>query len=91
MKLFLRRDLFEKIDLLEFGAEKVDFRTVDLTWTPEDIREFLAKRIFYNYDMVLGLPMLLVTFPEENLYVDRDSNRAAVADTENSIFVPAFS
>src|ERR1044071_2301372 len=82
MKLFLRRDLYEKIDLREFGAEKVDFRTVELTWTAEDIRDFLAKRIFHNYDVVLGLSFLAMTVEEENLFIDRDSNRAIIPDSD---------
>ena len=69
MKLFLRRDLYEKIDLREFGAEKVDFRTVQLTWTPQDIREFLSKRIFHNYDAVLGISSLSITFQEKDTFL----------------------
>lgn len=75
VKLFLRQDLFRRIDLREFGADKVIYDSVTLSWTPEDIRDFLSKRVIHNYLRVFGLNQIGFTLKEENLYVDRDSNQ----------------
>jgi len=75
VKLFLRHDLFQKAELEEFGADKVIYDTLQLIWTPEDIRDFLSKRILYNYFRVFGFQQLGFTLNEENLYVDRQSNQ----------------
>lgn len=74
LKLFLRRDLFLRSDLSEFGADKVVFDSLELTWSAEDIRDFLSKRVLYNYLRVLQLSTLRMRLNEENLYVDRQSN-----------------
>jgi hypothetical protein len=78
IKLFLRRDLFEQIDLREFGADKVLHDALNLTWTAEEIRDFLSKRILYNYLTVWGMTNLQLILNEENLYVDRSSNQPRV-------------
>ncbi len=83
IKLFLRRDLFEQIDLREFGADKVMHDTLSLSWTAEDIRDFISKRILHNYLTILGLPNLQMTLNGENFYVDAKSNQP-VSETINS-------
>ena len=76
VKLFLRQDLFHRIDLREFGADKVLYDSLELIWTPEDIRDFLSKRILYNYFRVFDLKLLGLTLNEESLYVDKESNQS---------------
>jgi hypothetical protein len=49
--------------------------TLSLKWTPEDIRDFISKRILHNYLTVLQLPNLQMTLNEENFYVDAKSNQ----------------
>jgi hypothetical protein len=75
LKLFLRRDLFEQIDLREFGADKVMHDTLWLRWTPEDIRDFISKRILHNYLTILQLPNIQMTLNGEHFYVDAKSNQ----------------
>ncbi len=74
LKLFIRADLFRKLDLSESGADKIATRTMELQWTGEDIRGFLAKRIFVNYLRLFKCEQLLVEGTTEFLYIDRESN-----------------
>ncbi len=85
VKLFLRRDLFRRIDVGEFGADKVVFDSLELVWTAEEIRDFLAKRILRNYLRVLGLSNFQLRLNEENLYVDQKSNES-LSDSKFSLW-----
>jgi len=85
VKLFLRHDLFHRIDFREFGADKVLYDSIELTWTSEDIRDFLSKRILYNYFRVFDLKLLGFTLNEESLYVDKESNQS-VRESQQSWF-----
>lgn len=77
LKLFLRQDLFYRIDFREFGADKVMYDSINLVWTSEDIRDFLSKRILHNYFRVFDLKQLGFILNEEILYVDGESNKSA--------------
>ena len=48
-KVFIRSDLFSKINFEEIQYDKMIDKTIELTWTDEEIREFIARRIAYNY------------------------------------------
>ena len=48
LKLFLRRDLYERLDFSAIGRDKIDPKKVELKWTEEDIRHFAAFRIYHN-------------------------------------------
>lgn len=47
--IFMRNDLFEKIDYTDIGYDKIINRKVELVWKPENIREFIGRRIVANY------------------------------------------
>lgn len=72
-KLFLRRDLFEKLDLSQLGPDKVRARSIELKWKESDIRGFVASRLMYNFARHLKLESLRFSIRGENLYVDHRS------------------
>ena len=79
LKLFLRDDLFHQLSFDGIGYDKVISKKIDLKWTPENIREFVAKRLIYNIRNVFGLDHLRVNIAHENLEIDTS------IDTENYI------
>jgi len=80
LKIFLRSDLFDRIDYEALGAEKVLARKIDLVWTSQDIRKLIAQRITYNYLMLLQLRQLEFMIDEKRLYLDESS----ASDTETA-------
>ena len=48
LKIFLRNDLFKRIDLSKSGVIKTQQRTVDLVWRDVDIFQFVGQRVAYN-------------------------------------------
>jgi DNA polymerase III delta prime subunit len=79
LKIFLRDDLFKQLSFEGIGYDKVISKKIDLIWTPEKIREFIAKRIHTNYLSVFGLNNLILSVNQENLEIDTS------IDTENYI------
>jgi hypothetical protein len=47
-KLFLRRDLFERLDFSAIGRDKIDPKKIELKWSSEDMMEFIASRVLHN-------------------------------------------
>ncbi|MFN3195269.1 MAG: P-loop ATPase, Sll1717 family [Chlorobiota bacterium] len=71
IKLFLRNDLFEQLSFENIGGfDKVISKKVDLKWSEDNIREFIAKRILSNYKKVFKLDNLGVTVDSHNLKID---------------------
>lgn len=48
LKLFFRTDLFEQLDFNSLGADKIQSRSITLSWQPTDIKRFIAQRIGVN-------------------------------------------
>lgn len=73
IKLFLRKDLYERIDFSSIGRDKVDARRVDLQWTDEDIRQFIALRLYHNLQTtgVIGKRGISFSLDEGTLMIDR--------------------
>jgi hypothetical protein len=72
IKAFLRTDLFQRLDLNEFGPDKVLSRCVELKWTSSEIKSFLGKRIAHNLFRSLKLSTLGVVVDQDTLQVTRD-------------------
>lgn len=70
LKLFLRSDLFERLDFETLGYEKVSSRKIDLVWNNQDIRKLVAQRIMLNFFELFGLDHLVLSVDEEKLYLD---------------------
>ena len=73
LKLFLRTDLFRRLDFQSIGFDKVISKTVELSWTPEEMREFIAKRVFFNLVFALDLGGLQFSIDHEKLYLSQKS------------------
>lgn len=73
LKLFMRKDLFRRLDLRKLGRDKVLLRSVELTWGPYDIFSFMARRLLYNYHELLELPEKpRFVIAEQTLLLDED-------------------
>jgi hypothetical protein len=48
LKLFMRRDLYERLDFSSIGKDKIDPKKVELKWSGDDIRWFIATRLAHN-------------------------------------------
>jgi len=51
LKVFLRADIFAKLNF-ERGIDKIATQVVRLEWSSDDICEFVARRLLYNYHRV---------------------------------------
>lgn len=49
-KIFLRSDLYERLDFSALGPDKADDNTLRLVWSREEIRKFIARRLFIALD-----------------------------------------
>lgn len=79
LKIFLRDDLFKQLSFEGIGYDKVISKKIDLKWTPEKIREFIAKRIYANYRSIFKLNTLYLWVDRETLEIDTS------IDTDNYI------
>jgi hypothetical protein len=67
LRPFIRTDLFHKLDFEALGYDKVIAKTVELKWSPEDIRKFIARRVLYNLIACTKLSYLEIYVDEEKL------------------------
>jgi DNA polymerase III delta prime subunit len=79
LKFFLRDDLFKQLSFEGIGYDKVISKKIDLKWTPEKIREFIAKRIYANYRNIFKLSTLYLSVDHETLEIDTS------IDTDNYV------
>lgn len=70
-KLFLRRDLFERLDFSAIGRDKIDPKKIELKWSREDMREFIAIRVLHNLNDALDRKNLRFQFDTESLKLDK--------------------
>ena len=71
IKIFLRTDLFNRIDFHSIGYDKIDGRVVNFEWRASEIRRFIAQRIISNIMNVLGLKQINLTMTDK----ERESTR----------------
>lgn len=45
-KVFLRSDLYDRLNFSSLGPDKAEDNTLRLIWSKEEIREFIAKRLY---------------------------------------------
>jgi len=70
IKLFMRSDLFSKLDFTQLGVDKIQHKCVELKWEPEGIRELIARRLAHNIMQVFRLDELVFSTNTGHLYVD---------------------
>lgn len=74
VKLFLRTELYRKLDFTQLGGvDKIGQRTVELTWTASNIRQFLAERILYNLSRLLEIRAFEFRDNGISVHLDRKS------------------
>lgn len=72
IKSFLRTDLFKKLDLSEFGPDKIQARCVELRWSASELKHLMAKRIAHNLMVALGLNRLEISLDADQFLVSRE-------------------
>ena len=80
IKIFLRTDLFKKIDFSFVGYDKLSTRKVTLDWKPNEIRSFIAKRLAFNLFKTLNLKELSVRINTENLTRNELLDESSLSD-----------
>lgn len=48
-KIFLRSDLYDRLDFSALGPDKAEDNTLRLVWSKEEIRSFIAKRMYIAF------------------------------------------
>lgn len=71
IKLFLRTDLFKRLDFESLGYDKVSTKTVELKWSETDIRQFIARRILHNMQNIFGQRKFPFIFDDKKLHIDQ--------------------
>lgn len=51
-KVFLRKDLYKRLNLTSIGPDKAGDNTLKLKWGPDEIRKFVANRMFIAFSEV---------------------------------------
>lgn len=72
-KLFIRCDLFKRLEYDVLGPDKILAKKIELVWRDEDIRRLIAQRIMFNYANVIGLTSIPLYIDNNKLYVDEKS------------------
>lgn len=90
IKLFLRKDLYERLDFSAIGKDKIDPRKVDLKWTAEEIRQLISSRLFHNLTPFIKGKSIKLTINTTHLTIDREFLREirtldAIPDDQLSI------
>lgn len=71
IKLFLRTDLFKRLDFESLGYDKISTKTVELKWSETDIRQFIARRILHNMQNIFNQRKFPFTFDDKKLHIDQ--------------------
>lgn len=93
-KLFIRCDLYKRLDYDVLGADKFSAKKINLVWSDEDIRRLIAQRIMCNYFSVLDIKKLMFEIDDNKLYVDEnsiDTEREEVRKHNDNLFARLFS
>lgn len=81
IKSFFRSDLFSKLNLSEFGADKIHARCVELKWTTSELKHLLAKRVAYNLMRALARNQLEIEVEADKHFLSQEElERVTVPD-----------
>lgn len=72
IKLFFRKDLYERLDFSAIGRDKIDSKKAELKWSNSDIIQLIAQRIYYNLSKNIKIKNLRIDINEETLKVDKE-------------------
>lgn len=68
--IFLRKDLYDRLDKTSIGSDKLESRKISITWSKNEISEFLARRILFLYYHCFGITRFEFAINEKKLYLD---------------------
>ena len=68
--IFLRKDLYDRLDKTSIGSDKLESRKISITWSKNEISEFLARRILFLYYHCFGMTRFEFAINEKKLYLD---------------------
>ena len=89
MILFFLNGSYSKLSLEEVGSHKLVYRTIDLSWTPQDILSLIARRIAYNYCKYGEVRSLYIEHNESGIATERSGSTSypcRFAKLKNKIF-----
>lgn len=84
IRSFFRTDLFRKVDLSQFGPDKIFARCVELHWSPSELKHLIAKRIAFNLMNALKLNRFEIFIDTDQFLVSRDE-LPKLSDSKNTI------
>lgn len=76
-KIFLREDIFNRLNFSTLDFSKTKSRMVRLEWDHEDIREFIARRVYFFYIDLLKLDHLTIEMRHEKHLLNENSASAS--------------
>lgn len=68
--IFLRKDLYDRLDKTSIGSDKLESRKISITWSKNEISEFLARRILFLYYHCFRMTRFEFAINEKKLYLD---------------------
>lgn len=69
VKLFLRTEVFHKVEFEKIGgSEKIKPNAISLEWGESDIRRFIAERLIYNMLEVFKFSKVEISISDDDLY-----------------------
>lgn len=90
LKLFLRTDIFNQLDISGLGADKIIAKCVNLKWSSSDLRELIARRLVHNFTEHLQISDLAFDTDTGTLHLDpkyiEEQKARSKLDTRNRFF-----
>lgn len=68
--IFLRTDLYDRLDLTAIGADKIESRKLEIIWEKKEIWDFLARRILFMYKNCFGISRFTLEINNKNVNLD---------------------
>lgn len=72
IKTFFRTDLFHRLNLTQFGADKIFARCIYLSWSSSDIKRFIAQRLGHNILKNFPLSGFELEIDQDRFFIPRD-------------------
>ena len=69
--LFIREDLFNRLNLDQYGSDKVFARKTNITWSADDISQLIAKRFIFNYYKIFNMSTIHISYDTEELFLEK--------------------
>lgn len=86
--IFLRKDLYDRLDKTSLGPDKIESRKLEIIWSKKEILDFLSRRILFLYNYLFGMTKFDFKIDDRNLYLDEKnlSNQFDIGITNKNLF-----